>query len=84
MATPEVRAFLLLAFTEQRKAVVKEVSFCLYRTFLPHIPSPNHVNVELYGLDKHHIIFVYNLPMDKVVFIYPYLFDKSNVKNKSL
>ena len=30
------------------KEVVKEVSLCLYRTPCPHLPSTNHVNVELF------------------------------------
>ena len=38
-----------LRFTEQPKAVLKEVSLCLYRTSRPDLPSPNHVNAEPYG-----------------------------------
>ena len=31
------------------KEVVKEMRLCLSRTSCPHLPSTNHVNVELYG-----------------------------------
>jgi hypothetical protein len=35
-----------LHFAEQRRAVVKEVSLCLYRISRPHLPSTNHINAE--------------------------------------
>ena len=44
-ASAEVKAFLLIAL---RRAVVKEVSWCLYWTSRPHLPSTNHVNAEIY------------------------------------
>ena len=49
---------VIIAFCQRfSMCVVKEVSLCLYRMYRPHLPSTNHVNVELCG--ALHIVTTY-------------------------